>query len=854
MPGNDRDNEELTRPVTLVEEWDSLPDTSTGWQPGLRVGPFVLKRELGSGGMGMVWLAEQLVPLRREVALKVMLPERRSRLAEAHFEVERQALAQLSHRAIAQIHDAGELPDGGLFFAMEYVPGKPLDRFLVDHSLELTGLAELMAEICAGIQHAHQHGLIHRDIKPANILVSRIDGQPQPKIIDFGIAIGQEDGRESAEGRYRRAGTLAYMAPEQRDRDGATIDVRTDVYALGAVLAHCLLIHAGIDPDGPQRFTSATARDALDSSLRPGRPGNHDLATVPTDQLKSVPAELRAIAVRAMAPERERRYPTASAMAEDLQRWLKAEPVQAMDNSRAYRLRCFLRRNALASAAAALIGFALLAGTVLALYGLTEAREGRSQAESALALAEQRRDEAEELIEFMLGDFASQLRPIGRLDLLDGIAEEALRYLTARDARGDAGSALHRARALRTLGEIQNRRQQFDQADATLKQAASLLRPWHDQTDPEISELHFEAGQIAFWRGLISYSQRDWNTTETRWLHYMHHARLFNQLTNDTTRGRQEMGYAYNNLGTLAEARGQLEDALDYFQQSVATSRDLLNLEDIDTILDLANKLSWRGRVESALGQTQASWQSYQSALELTTAAVDVAPSHAGRRWLEVNTRYILAHQARQLGQYSLSAEHLRRALPLAEAEVENEPGQPRTQMQLARIAFMLARTPAVDTTEAQAALERGERAVAVAEDLGMGPHRALELSALQQLARLHNGEFEAEAVTRQMNVVLEALAQREEVDSQYFGLVEIVTETMQALKAEGHPYDHDWAQRLQARLDDIPEHQRQSLRFELAQVATWRLLAINPPELEALERRVRRVRELLTQHGAAEA
>lgn len=850
MPGKDRDNEELTRPVTLVEEWDSLPDTSTGWQPGLKVGPFVLKRELGSGGMGMVWLAEQLVPLRREVALKVMLPERRSRLAEAHFEVERQAMAQLSHRAIAQIHDAGELPDGGLFFAMEFVPGQPLDRFLADHYLELTGLAEVMAEICAGIQHAHQHGLIHRDIKPANILVSRIDGQPQPKIIDFGIAIGEEDGRESAQGRYRRAGTLAYMAPEQRDGDGGTIDVRTDVYALGAVLAHCLLIHAGIDPDGSQRFTSATARDALDGSLRSGRTGDHDLAAVPTSQLKSVPAELRAISVRAMAAEREQRYPSASAMAEDLQRWLKAEPVQAMDNSRAYRLRCFLRRNALASAATALIGIALLAGTVLALYGLTEAREGRSQAENALTLAEQRRDEAEELIEFMLGDFASQLRPIGRLDLLDGIAEEALRYLTARDAGEDAKSALHRARALRTLGEVQNRRQQFDAATETLARAAELLAPWQDDERADLAEMHFEAGQIAFWRGAISYRQRDWETTETHWRQYMHHAEVFAELTDDRRRAREELAYAYNNLGTLAEARNQLEEAHHYFHQTVDMKRELADQESVESLIDLANALSWSARVESALGLAMEAWQNNNEALRLVTALRDSAPEHARRRRLEINFRFILARDARYLGLDEHAAEHLRRALRLAEDDVAIEPGQPRRQANLARITFMLATLPGTSSEESATLIARGERALNTAMDLGLDSQRAIEVPAQRVRARLHLDDYQpSEHDLAVLEEVFETLQLRENFDAHVFNLMDIASALIRALEERGAAIPAQWSEILHTQLDAVPREQRNSLRYQVIRYRLGRLSKSGSPNLVELEGQLQHLRDSVMSH-----
>ncbi|MGB0514367.1 MAG: serine/threonine-protein kinase, partial [Wenzhouxiangellaceae bacterium] len=507
------DTDDLTRPATLLEDWQSVPESTDEWEPGQQLGPFRLRRQLGRGGMGMVWLADQLEPLRREVAIKVLPLGTRSRMAEAYFEVERQSLAQLSHHA-------GRLPDGGLFFAMEYVRAEPLDEFLSRNPLDFPAVAQLLIDICAGVQHAHQRGLIHRDLKPGNILVRADGGEVQPKIIDFGIAISTDGGAETERTRYSRAGTMAYMAPEQRDRESGGIDVRTDVYALGAVLGEALLILAGEGSASERRFVSTTVRDELLRSL-PARGRDAELpravdptASLDPDQLNSLPVELRAIAARAMAEDPDHRYPSAAAMAEDLRRWLDAEPVRALDGGRMYRLRCFLRRNAVATSAGALIGLSLIVGVVLALYGLGEARDGRAQAEQAQQLAEDRRDDAEGLIEFMLGDFSNGLRTIGRLDLLDRIGDEALQYLTEAGPADDAPSALNRARALRTLGEVHVRRAQFREAERALSQASALLQPWIEARGAELPMLYFESGQIAYWRGTRAYRERDWDEAE----------------------------------------------------------------------------------------------------------------------------------------------------------------------------------------------------------------------------------------------------------------------------------------------------------------------------------------------------
>lgn len=382
----------LGRPQTLSEGWQALPGQVDDWHEGLQLGPFRLKRRLGQGGMGLVWLADQLSPLRREVAIKVMRAERQGPIAEAWFEVERQALAQLSHRAIAQIYDAGRLPDGALFFAMEYVSGLPFDEYLRQHQPGPKELARLLIEVCAGVQHAHQRGLIHRDLKPLNILVATGDGPAQPKIIDFGIAISS-GGVPGGSSPTRIAGTASYMSPEQKQPGPEGVDARTDVYALGAVLAEALCLGAGWSRSETD-IDSTVLRDILNHSLARSE-ASTDQAGASTPLLSDVaalarisaqPAELRAIAVKAMATAREQRYDSAAAMAEELQRWLRHEPVQAMAGGRSYRVRCFLRRHAWPSAVAALLAVALIAFAITA--SLQALRIGREAARANAALAE----------------------------------------------------------------------------------------------------------------------------------------------------------------------------------------------------------------------------------------------------------------------------------------------------------------------------------------------------------------------------------------------------------------------------------------------------------------------------------
>lgn len=386
-----------TRIGTRVDDWGAHALVPTDWKAGLRVGPFLLKQPLGEGAMGMVWLAEQQEPLVREVALKVTLQGEHGKLIDTYFEIERQALARLSHRAIAQIYDAGKLPNGALFFAMEYVPGMPLHHYLAANKTDPRVLAQLMVDVCQGIQHAHQRGLIHRDIKPGNILVLEVDRTLQAKVIDFGIAVAS-----SSEGVTRVrdvAGTESYMSPEQREPGADGIDARADVYSLGAVLAESLYLLLGLKTTH-RGAASTTWRQELRSSLNAsfwltdqgasGSKVSPAPGAVPpivnSKSLAKLPVELRAIAIKALAPSPDARYESAAAMADDLQNWLQKKPVQAMRGGMLYRVRCFLRRYWLASAAASVVAVSLIAGLAVALYGLRQAEQSLAFAQKGNAI------------------------------------------------------------------------------------------------------------------------------------------------------------------------------------------------------------------------------------------------------------------------------------------------------------------------------------------------------------------------------------------------------------------------------------------------------------------------------------
>lgn len=398
---------------------------------GTRIGDYVLRGLLGTGGMGHVYLADQTAPVRRQIALKLMRAQVSNPLALVWFEVERQALAQMQHPAIAQVFDAGTTPEGVAYLAMELVEGEPVTVYCREHALSKAQRLALFVRICQGVQHAHQKGVIHRDIKPANVLVREIDGVAQPKIIDFGIAIGGADsdsGPAATTDTSGRAGTAVYMSPEQSTGSTRDIDTRSDVYSLGVLLfemltdTHAAGLTSSAAYQSRQQHRHATLRDTLLAA--------DDVADVPAgadllEAAQGLPVELRAVLARSLAGDRNDRYASALALADDLERYRLRRPLQAMPASRRYVLGKFIARHRLGLAAASLVLGALIVGAVLAI-------NGQRRAEAAATLAGIEADKARQIAAFvqdMLGgidpDRAKGMdRTLMRL-VLDSAAERA---------------------------------------------------------------------------------------------------------------------------------------------------------------------------------------------------------------------------------------------------------------------------------------------------------------------------------------------------------------------------------------------------------------------------------------------
>lgn len=411
----------------LAEGADSAPAATVDKQPmreqpSAVIGPYKLLEQIGEGGFGVVFLAEQTEPVRRKVALKVLKPGMDTRQVVARFEAERQALAIMDHPNIAKVFDAGPTASGRPYFVMELVRGVPITEFCDENQLTPRERLGLFSQACSAVQHAHQKGVIHRDLKPSNVLVSRHDTTPVVKVIDFGVAkaLGQElTDKTLFTGIAQMVGTPLYMSPEQAGMSDLDVDTRSDIYSLGVLLYELL---TGTTPFTKERFQQA-AYDEIrriireeeppkpstrlseigrsSSSSRPSALSGPTPQAEPTERESSlasiaahrkteplilgrlIKGDLDWIVMKCLEKDRNRRYQTANGLATDLQRHLADEPVVACPPSFGYRLRKFMRRNRGLVLSASMVALVLVAGMAGTTWGMIRARHERRNALAA---------------------------------------------------------------------------------------------------------------------------------------------------------------------------------------------------------------------------------------------------------------------------------------------------------------------------------------------------------------------------------------------------------------------------------------------------------------------------------------
>ncbi|MCI0748323.1 MAG: serine/threonine-protein kinase [Verrucomicrobia subdivision 3 bacterium] len=481
-------------------------------KPGDRIGRYRLLQEIGHGGCGVVYMAEQEAPIRRKVALKVIKLGMDTRQVVARFEAERQALALMDHPNIAKVLDAGATDAGRPYFVMELVGGIKITDYCDQNNLTTRQRLDLFIEVCSAIQHAHQKGIIHRDIKPSNVLVATQDGVPIPKVIDFGIAKATQ-GRLTDQTLFTAfeqfLGTPAYMSPEQTQLGGLDIDTRSDIYSLGVLLYELLtgrtpfdtkdLLKAGLD----EMRRTIREVEPVKPSTRLTQERVAHLAGSGKSEIQNpkskIDKDLDWIVMKCLEKDRARRYETANGLARDIERHLSDEPVLASPPSNLYRFQKAIRRNKTAFTAAAAVAVMLVTGVAVSTWQairatLAEREQSRlrQQAQNAQANEAREREQAQteaaksQQVAKFLKDMLSGVGPAKAAGRDTTVLQEILDETAERVAKDLEVQPLVVAELQATIGDVYQSLTEFEKAERMYRESLGLYKEFLRDGDEQV--------------------------------------------------------------------------------------------------------------------------------------------------------------------------------------------------------------------------------------------------------------------------------------------------------------------------------------------------------------------------------
>jgi serine/threonine protein kinase/Tfp pilus assembly protein PilF len=579
---------------------------------GDAVGPYTLLEVLGEGGFGVVYLAERREPMVQRVALKVIKPGMDTRAVVARFEQERQALAVMDHPNVARVFDGGVTASGRPYFVMEHVDGESITAFADARKLTLRQRLELFIPVCEAVQHAHHKGLVHRDLKPSNVLVAEVEGGAVPKVIDFGVAkaIASEDWANTAHTQSGMViGTPLYMSPEQVAGE-TDVDTRADVYSLGVMLYELLTGEVPLDAAMLRRQGLAEVQRII-REVTPPKPSTRlaqladhrstAIAQARSSSRERISGELRReldwIPLMALRKERERRYESPQALADDVRRYLDGRPLRAAPESRAYLVRKFVRRNRVQVAAAAAVFLALTAGLVLALWQRSEAirardaeAEQRAEATAARDAEKQRADQLKKVSDFQSAMLVEIDTTKAGLDLMKDVCE---RFEMALDKAGVPEAERH--------ARVDALRQELVRVNATDAAAAMLdrtiLSPAVKTIDAQFKD--DPATDASLRQALASL----YSTIGLYDAAYPLQASALAIRRRVLGEEHPETLTSVGNMGVLLRDQGRLAEAEPYHREALEKSRRTLGEEHPDTLVFINNMgglLRSQGRLAEA--------------------------------------------------------------------------------------------------------------------------------------------------------------------------------------------------------------------------------------------------------------